>query len=184
MPIAVTNYPLPANLPEDWQPNQTVAPDGTAVGLTEQHGYNYLMEQVNNTQEAVNSLVLTANSVTADSAELVAGSIAITTSYQMQQGVSVKFVAPCDSEDVSVGISVDGVQYQWRDTLGEDLANVAGLFVVGTIVCIALDRNGLIAYLVNASPSKGYVEYSAGNPPAVTIQGTLYGEVLVDYTSA
>lgn len=183
MPIAVTNYPLPANLPEDWQPNQIVAPDGTAVGLDEQHGYNYLMKQVNDSQEAINSLVVTANSVTADSAELTTGSIAITTPYQMQQGVSVKFEAPCNSEDVSVGIVVDGIQYQWMDTLGEGLANVAGLFVTGTMVCIILDRDNLIAYLVNASPSKGFVQYESGNTPTVMLQGTLYGEILVDYNS-
>ena len=38
---------LPADLPENWALDQIVAPDGTSVGLTQQHGYNYLMEQVN-----------------------------------------------------------------------------------------------------------------------------------------
>ena len=38
--------PLPADLPEDWTGGQTVAPTGAEVGLSEQHGYNYLMEQV------------------------------------------------------------------------------------------------------------------------------------------
>ena len=37
--------PLPADLPEDWTGGQTVAPTGAEVGLSEQHGYNYLMEQ-------------------------------------------------------------------------------------------------------------------------------------------
>lgn len=44
--------PLPADLPEDWTGGQTVAPTGAEVGLSEQHGYNYLMEQVNNAQTA------------------------------------------------------------------------------------------------------------------------------------
>ena len=35
---------------------QIVAPDGTAVGLTEQHGYNYLMKAVNRAQSAVNGI--------------------------------------------------------------------------------------------------------------------------------
>ena len=39
--------PLPADLPENWVLDQIVAPVGTSVGLTQQHGYNYLMEQVN-----------------------------------------------------------------------------------------------------------------------------------------
>ena len=48
--------PLPADLPEDWTGGQTVAPTGAEVGLSEQHGYNYLMEQVNAAQEAVNTI--------------------------------------------------------------------------------------------------------------------------------
>lgn len=48
--------PLPADLPEDWVYGQTVAPTGAEVGLSQQHGYNYLMEQVNATQEAANAL--------------------------------------------------------------------------------------------------------------------------------
>ena len=45
---------LPADLPENWTQGQIVSPNGTEVGLTEQHGYNYLMKQVNATQQAVN----------------------------------------------------------------------------------------------------------------------------------
>lgn len=179
MPIVVTNYPLPADLPEDWQPNQTVAPDGTAVGLDEQHGYNYLMGQVNDAQEAINSLVLTANSVTADSAELTAGSIVLTTPYQMQQGVSVKFEAPCNSEDVSVGIVVDGIQYQWMDTLGESLVGMQGLFIEGSMVGIILDRENVIAYLVNASPGRGYIEVD--ELPESMLPGALYGQILANF---
>ncbi len=37
--------PLPADLPEDWTGGQTVAPTGAEVGLSEQHGYNYLMSR-------------------------------------------------------------------------------------------------------------------------------------------
>ena len=48
--------PLPADLPEDWQDGQIVAPEGADVGLTEQHGYNYLMQQVNDAQRAANHL--------------------------------------------------------------------------------------------------------------------------------
>lgn len=44
---------LPADLPEDWEANDIVAPDGADAGLSEQHGYNYLMEQVNNAQTAL-----------------------------------------------------------------------------------------------------------------------------------
>lgn len=47
---------LPADLPEDWTQGQTISPNGTEVGLSEQHGYNYLMEQVNATQTEVNAI--------------------------------------------------------------------------------------------------------------------------------
>lgn len=48
-PITV---PLPADLPTDWVDSQIISPDGTSAGYSEQYGYNYLMEQVNNAQTA------------------------------------------------------------------------------------------------------------------------------------
>lgn len=50
------NIPLPADLPENWTSEQTVAPTGAEVGLSNQHGYNYLMKQVNNAQKALKAL--------------------------------------------------------------------------------------------------------------------------------
>lgn len=47
---------LPADLPENWTQGQTISPNGTEVGLTEQHGYNYLNKQVNAVQRAVNDI--------------------------------------------------------------------------------------------------------------------------------
>lgn len=49
-PITV---PLPADLPTTWQPQQIVAPNGADTGLAEQYGYNYLMQQVNAAQQAL-----------------------------------------------------------------------------------------------------------------------------------
>lgn len=48
--------PLPADLPTDWAANQIVSPNGTEVGLSEKHGYNYLSGAVNAAQEGVNTL--------------------------------------------------------------------------------------------------------------------------------
>ena len=48
--------PLLADLPEDWVVDQIVAPTGEEVGLSEQHGYNYLMEKVNEVIQAINDL--------------------------------------------------------------------------------------------------------------------------------
>lgn len=50
------NIPLPADLPENWTSEQTVAPTGAEVGMDEQHGYNYLMRQVNNAQKAAKAI--------------------------------------------------------------------------------------------------------------------------------
>lgn len=50
------NIPLPADLPENWTSQQTVAPTGAEVGMAEQYGYNYLMRQVNNAQKALKAL--------------------------------------------------------------------------------------------------------------------------------
>lgn len=44
------------DLPENWNDTQYVSPGGTEVGLTEKHGYNYLMKQVNLSQQAINEL--------------------------------------------------------------------------------------------------------------------------------
>lgn len=48
--------PLPADLPTNWRTGQTVSPTGTEVGLTQQHGYNYQSQQINNAQTAINTI--------------------------------------------------------------------------------------------------------------------------------
>lgn len=48
--------PLPADLPENWQTGQTVAPKGSDVGLPEQYGYNYQSKQINDAQKAANDI--------------------------------------------------------------------------------------------------------------------------------
>lgn len=62
----MTKFPanLPADLPENWRTMETVAPEGEDVGLTPQHGYNYLMKQVNAAQNAVNDAQKAINSIT------------------------------------------------------------------------------------------------------------------------
>lgn len=56
MPNNPIQPPLPADLPENWTNTQTIAAAGADVGLSKQHGYNYLMQQVNAAQSGVNSL--------------------------------------------------------------------------------------------------------------------------------
>ena len=98
----------------------------------------------------------------------------------MTQGVTVKFESPCDSGDVTVGIVVDGIQYQWRDTLGESLVGIEGLFTTGAMVGVILDRENVIAYLVNSSPAKGYIEVD-GDLPEQMLPGALYGQILANF---
>lgn len=52
----IISVELPQDLPENWTDTQYVSPGGVEVGLTEKHGYNYLMRQVNAVQEAVMEL--------------------------------------------------------------------------------------------------------------------------------
>ncbi len=56
MPKNPIANPLPADLPENWLNTQTIAAAGADVGLSEKHGYNYLMEQVNAVQRAANAI--------------------------------------------------------------------------------------------------------------------------------
>ena len=73
----ITN-PLPADLPENWQYGQTVAPTGEEVGLSKQHGYNYLMEQVNAAQEGVNALGEAATNYVAKAGDTMTGPLETT----------------------------------------------------------------------------------------------------------
>lgn len=52
----IITAPLPQDLPTNWAYGQTIGPQGTDVGLTQQHGYNYLMQQVNAAQQAAQEL--------------------------------------------------------------------------------------------------------------------------------
>lgn len=47
---------LPADLPENWQNPMTVTAEGTDSGLSQQHGYNYLMKAVNDAQRAATEI--------------------------------------------------------------------------------------------------------------------------------
>lgn len=47
---------LPADLPTNWTQGQIISPNGTEVGLSQKHGYNYLNQQVNTAQSEVNTI--------------------------------------------------------------------------------------------------------------------------------
>lgn len=54
--MSVITVPMPADLPTNWTTGQIISPSGTDVGLTAQHGYNYLMQQVNASQTAITEI--------------------------------------------------------------------------------------------------------------------------------
>lgn len=56
MAVNPISSPLPADLPTNWQTGQTVAPNGSDVGLAQQYGYNYQSQQINAAQQAINAI--------------------------------------------------------------------------------------------------------------------------------
>lgn len=123
---------------------------------------------------------LNGKAITALGTELQAGSIELTLPAAVVQGSIVCFTAPCDSEDVTVGLVIENVQYPLRNQLGESLAGVSGLFIEGAMIAVLIDRDSVVAYLLSASSSKGFVAYS-GTPPEHRMNGVLYGQILANF---
>ena len=118
--------------------------------------------------------------ITATSAALTAGSIVLTVPAEIKQGTIVKFTAPCDSSDVTVGVVMEDILYEWRNTLGEDISGMDSLFTADAMVALLADRENVTAYIVNAASGRGYIQYS-GSMPTPLISGTLYGQILADF---
>lgn len=121
--------------------------------------------------------------VPASSAETLAGSVSLTLPVPAIQGANVRFVSPLASGDITVGVTIDGVQYQWRDTGGNSIAGLADMFDAGAVVDISLDRENVIAYFIGATPVPPVIFYSEATPPARRIPGRLYSRVLADFAS-
>ena len=97
----ITQPNLPADLPEDWNNSQYVSADGLVAGLTTKHGYNYLMEQVNAAQTAVNTLAEQAQEAVSglESGALTATATRSGTTVAItgpEDAVTVTFLAPAD----------------------------------------------------------------------------------------
>lgn len=121
-PITVN---LPADLPEDWVENQIVAPEGQSVGLDQQHGYNYLMEQVNNAQTAASQIgaAFSGLATTEDVDGTLKATIQVTyNGAQPANPVAVHNAAPLSHQN----LYVDGNNVTSADnsaTLEEHMAN-------------------------------------------------------------
>lgn len=113
--ISVT---LPADLPENWNNTMYVAPEGESVGLTEQHGYNYLMKQVNNSHTAINEL----------DAEMTDS---LTQVYQTLGPALIPEVLPSYyDEDNEVSIQLANMDYNKIAVSGDTTGTDVGTFTV------------------------------------------------------
>ena len=121
-PITVS---LPADLPEDWAENEIVAPEGQSAGMTQQHGYNYLMEQVNNAQTAASQIgaAFSGLATTEDVNGTLKATIQVTyNGAQPANPVAVHNAAPLSHQN----LYVDGNNVTSADnsaTLEEHMAN-------------------------------------------------------------
>lgn len=136
---------LPHDLPEDWKDSHYVSPNGTEVGLTPKHGYNYLMKQVNNAQQAAAEL--------SEGLDIMVGVNMLDNAY---------FVDPVDRRD---GECVDAEVEYFSDTaltvlVGQLQEPVYAKSVNSTYGRITINGE---AFYVNASDiSEGHIASSAG----------------------
>lgn len=119
--------------------------------------------------------------VAAQSVGTQAGSITLTLPIPAIQGMSVRFQSPCNSGDVEAGIVIDGITYQWRNVAGADITGLPDLFAENSVVDIALDRENLAAYYIDASPVPPVISFPSATPPANRIPGREYFRVLADF---
>lgn len=144
MPNFVT-VGLPHDLPDNWDATQYVSPNGVEVGLTAKHGYNYLMKQVNNAQQAAAEL--------SEGLDLMIGVNMLDNAY---------FVDPVDRRQ---GECVDAEVEYFRDTALTQLVGQLSEPVYARTVDSNYGRitiNGE-AFYVNASDiSEGHIASSVG----------------------
>ena len=94
--------------------------------------------------------------------------VKVTLDYQINDGMSLTFKAPCDSTEVTglivyYPIITDETSTQtskvftFRDTNGNDLTGIGHLFVSETYVKVILDTTNNYAYIQNSGTNK-YLE--------------------------
>lgn len=143
------SFPLAADLPIHWEIGQIVSPGGTETGLTKQHGYNYLNQAVNQSQEAANALNGQIGSHIACPVHLFPVTAALTEAGVLsltgenlpeeKDGLTVQFVSPAASaEGLQMQFAGEDTQYPILTT-GEDKAPIqAGAFGEGVPVTLTI----------------------------------------------
>ena len=96
-------------------------------------------------------------------------------------GQIVTFTAPCNCDEVSDGLVINGETYTVCDAMGECVTGKGGAWCAGAQISVVLDCESKKAYIQNAAGGGGFVTFTEDNPPASRSNGTLYGLVLADY---
>ena len=121
--------PLPANLPENWATGQTVAPTGAEVGLGENYGYNYLMEQVNAAQQAVNTMnnAFEDLATTEDLAEQTASDVGYTNNEQTTVSGALDALFQGLADGTITSVTATATAAGWSGDIPVQTISVAGM---------------------------------------------------------
>lgn len=119
MPENPITVPLPQDMPTNWVYGQTIGPNGTDVGLAQQYGYNYLMQQVNAAQQAAEELGKGISGLSGDNIPETAGSeTSISTALSNKAGVLGLLPLQANLDTVTaLGF------YYATDSMAPDIAN-------------------------------------------------------------
>lgn len=142
-----------------------------------EHFHDKLKDEFATPQGAEAAAAANTYYVAATSSSVVAGSVSLTLPIPAIQGMSVRFQSPCNSGDVEAGIVIDGI----GSVADADITNVQDLFAENSVVDIALDRENLVAYYIDASPVPPVISFPSATPPANRIPGREYFRVLADF---
>lgn len=112
---------LPADLPTNWQNGQIVAPSGASVGLSTQHGYNYLMQQSNASQMAINAIAAAFSGVFGknETIPVANGGTGATTATNARTNLSVYSKTEVDSLISTLSSSVSSLRSTKLNTIGK-----------------------------------------------------------------
>ena len=178
MAVNPISSPLPADLPTNWETGQTVAPNGSDVGLAEQYGYNYQSQQINAAQQAINTIGTAFENLygNADTVPVSNGGTGSTTPqtalvnlgaasnpnlldnwYFVGGGTYGNF--PINQRGVSGTISSPGYFIdRWNLTAGSVEITSAGLVLNGTISQILETAPNVSNFTATALTSTGIIE--------------------------
>lgn len=176
---------LRQDLPENWTNSDYVSPGGIEVGLSEKHGYNYLMHQVNLSQKAINEISQAFKnlieideenpkvSVVTTLTHTKAGTIHVFTGLGERTGL-----VPCQFKSTSGytegdTATIDGTAYTITLT-GAD-APETDLFVSGKSILIDVDTEGkLINFKAGGGLTNGKLALATATENEVFIGKTFY----------